>query len=114
MNSMNIEILVNDLSRIISQYHDRYKSIILVGHSMGAAVISHLPNHSKVKAIILLDIVEDLAIQSIQRRFDKIDKNNNMIGNNNQGKNQIYKKFKYPHLDASNIIDFNNSFPFSF
>lgn len=80
-NAMNIELLVNDLDRIISSFNDKYKNIVLIGHSMGAAVACRVSNHSSVKAIILLDSVEDLAIQSIQKyhchgRISSTDNNN--------------------------------------
>jgi pimeloyl-ACP methyl ester carboxylesterase len=79
---MNIELLINDLDRIIESFSDRYENIVLVGHSMGAAVISHISYHSNVKAIILLDSVEDLAIQSIQKRWNTGNDNDKKNGNN--------------------------------
>ncbi|KAI8898455.1 Alpha/Beta hydrolase protein [Globomyces pollinis-pini] len=65
---LSLETLANDLRDIIQQYQTANQQVILIGHSMGGAVVVHLMHKRLVKNVIgcvVLDVVEGSAIESL-------------------------------------------------
>lgn len=75
----SLETLTDDFKFILQQSRDKWniKNVVLVGHSLGGAVLTNYLVKNKdlqVKGLVMIDIVEETAVQSLSAMTGYIDK----------------------------------------